>query len=55
MCLRVAEVDQYTIAHVLSDKTAEFAYDFSHPAMITANHLAHIFRIKPRRECRRAD
>ena len=53
--LRVAEIDQHAVAHVLGDKAVEAADRLGDAAVIGADHLAQVLGIEPRRERRRAD
>jgi carbonic anhydrase/acetyltransferase-like protein (isoleucine patch superfamily) len=52
---QIAEIDQHPIAHVLGDKAVEAADRIGHGAVVVADQLPEILRIKTRRECRRAD
>jgi hypothetical protein len=53
--LRVAEIDQHTVAHVLRDKAVEPGDDLGDGPVIGGDDLAQILRIEPRRELGRAD
>ena len=55
VCLRVAEVHQLPIAHVLGDKAAEAADRIGDAAMLHADDLAQVLGIQARRERRRTD
>ena len=49
MRLRVAEIDQHAVAHVLGDKAVEPGDDLGDGAVIGADDLAQILGIEPRR------
>ena len=53
--LRVAEIHQHAIAHVLGDKAVEAADRLGDAAMIGADDLAQVLGIEARRKRRRAD
>src|SRR5271154_1255948 len=55
MSLRIAEVDQDTIAHVLRDEPAEAANRLRDAFLIGRNDLAQVLRVHAGREGRRAD
>jgi hypothetical protein len=55
MCLRIAEIDQHSVAHVFRDKTVEPGNRLCDAAVIRADQLAQILGVKPRRQRRRAD
>jgi len=55
MRLRVAEIDQHPVAHVLGDKPVEAADRRGDDAVVVADQLAQILRVMTGRECRRAD
>ena len=55
MRLRVAEIDQDAVAHVLGDKAVELGDDLGDGAVIRGDDLAQILGIEPRRERGRAD
>ncbi len=55
MRLRVAEIDQHAVAHVLGDKTGEAGNRVGDAAMIGADYLAQILGIVAGRQRRRAD
>ena len=55
MRLRVAEIDQNAIAHVLGDKAIEAPDGIRDGAVICADDLAQILGIEPRRQRHRAD
>src|SRR5882672_6149547 len=55
MRLRIAEIDQYAVAHVAGDEPAEPGDGFGHVCLIGDHHLAQILGVEPHRECRRAD
>ena len=52
---RVAEIDQNAVTHVLGDKAIELGDHFGDGAVVGADQLPQILRIKPRCERRRAD
>ena len=52
---RVAEIKEYTVAHVFGDKPVEAADDIGDGAMIRGDDLAQIFRVESRRERCRAN
>ena len=47
MCLRVAEVSQYPVAHILGDKAIEAAHHPLNVFVVVADHLAQVFQIEP--------
>jgi hypothetical protein len=51
--LRIPEIDEHPVAHVLGDKPAEAVDRFGDGAMISADHLAQILGIEPRGKRRR--
>ena len=53
--LRVAEIHQHSIAHVLGDKAAEMGDRIGDTAMIRSDDLTQVLGIQTRRERRRAD
>ena len=55
MGLWVAEIDQYAIAHVPSDKAVEAADRLGDAIVVRAQNVAQVFRIEPRRQRCRAD
>ena len=55
MRLRIAEIDQHPVAHVLGDKAVEAADRIGDGAVVVADQLAQILRVKTRRQRRRAD
>ena len=55
MRLRIAEIDQHPVAHVLGDKAVEAADRIGHGAVVVPDQLAQILRVKTRRQRRRAD
>ena len=55
MRLRIAEIDQHPVAHVLGDKAVEAADRLGDGAVVGADQLAQILRVKTRRQRRRAD
>jgi hypothetical protein len=52
---RKAEISEHAVAHVFGDETVEAANRLRDTAVIGADHLAQLFGIEPRRQCRRAD
>ena len=52
MGLRVAEVDEHTIAHVLRDEAAEATHGLRDALLVGRNDLAEVFRVHARREGR---
>jgi hypothetical protein len=55
MRLRVAEIDEHAVSHVFGDIAAEAGDGVGDGAMISADDLAQILGIEPRRERGRAD
>ena len=55
MRLRIAEINQYAIAHVVGDKAVEPGDNFGYSVVICGDDLAQIFGIEPRRKRGRAD
>ena len=55
MGLRVAEIDQYAVAHVPGDEAIEPGDDLGDGAVIRTDDLAQILRVEPGGECGRAD
>ena len=55
MRLRIAEIDQHPVTHVLGDKAGVLADGVGDTAVIGADQFPQILWIKPCRECRRAD
>ena len=55
MRLRVAEINEHAVAHILRDKTAKAADGVGDTAMVGADDLAQILGIEARRQRRRAD
>jgi len=55
MGFRVAEINQYAVAHVPRDEAIEPDDDFGDGAVIGGDNLAEILGIETRRERRRAD
>ena len=53
--LRIAEVDQHAVAHVLRDEPAEALHGLGDALLIGRNDLAEVFRVHAGREGRRAD
>jgi hypothetical protein len=52
---RIAEIDEYAVAHVFGDQTLEATNRLSRTLVTGGDHLAQLFRIEPRRQRRRAD
>jgi hypothetical protein len=55
MRLRIAEIDQHPVTHVLGDKAGVPGDGLGDGAVIGGNYLAQILGIEPRRQCGRAD
>ena len=55
MRLRIAEIDQHPVAHVLGDKAVEAADRLGDCAVVVADQLAQILRVMTGRERGRAD
>ena len=55
MGLRIAEVHQHAVAHVLRHEPAEALHGLGDALLIGRNDLAQVFRVHARRERRRAD
>ena len=55
MRLRVTEIDQHPIAHVLGDKATDAGHRVGNATVVSADHLAQILGIEPHRQRRRAD
>ena len=55
MRLRVAEIDQHPVAHVLGDKAVEAADRLGDGAVVGADQLTQILRVKTGRQRGRAD
>ena len=53
--LRVAEIDQHPVAHVLGDKAVEAGDRLGDRAVVGADDLAQVLGVEPRRERGRAD
>ena len=53
--LRVAEIDQHAVAHVLGDEAAEAGDRLGDAAVIGADDLAQVLGVEPGGERRRAD
>ena len=49
--LRIAEIREHAVAHVLGDKAAIALDPFSATPVMGADDAAQVLRIKPRREC----
>ena len=50
--LRIAEVDQHAVAHVLRDEAAEALHGLGNALLIGRNDLAEVFRVHARRQRR---
>ena len=55
VCLRVTEVDQDPVAHVLGYEASEAPHGLSDTLLIGRNELSQVFRVHAGREGRRAD
>ena len=55
MRLRIAEINQHAVAHVLGDEAIEPGDDLGDGTVIGADNLTQILRVMPGRERRRAD
>jgi len=55
MRLRIAEINQHAIAHILGDKTAKAADGVGDAAVVGADDLAQILGIEARRQRRRTN
>ena len=55
MGLRIAEVDQHAVAHVLRHEPAEALHGLGDALLIGRNDLAQVLRVHTGRECRRTD
>jgi hypothetical protein len=55
MGMRIAEIDQHAVAHILGDKAAGPADRVGNAAVISADHLAQILGIEAHRQRCRAD
>ena len=53
--LRIAEIDQHAVAHVLRHEAAEALHSLGDALLIGGNDLAQVLRVHARRECRRTD
>ena len=53
--VRIAEIDEHAVAHVLGDEAVVAADRVGDAAVIGADHLAQVLGIEPRRQRRRAD
>jgi hypothetical protein len=53
--LRIAEIDQYPVTHVLGDKAVEAADRLADRTVVVADQLAQILRVMTGRQRRRAD
>jgi hypothetical protein len=53
--LRIAEVSEHPVAHVLRNKAVEAADGLGNAPVIRADHFPQVLRIEPRRQCGRAD
>ena len=55
MGLRIAEVHEHAVAHVLRDEPAEAAHGLGDALLIGRNDLAQVLRVHAGGECRRTD
>ena len=55
MGLRIAEIDEHPIAHVLRDEPSEALHSLGDALLISGNDLAQVFRVHACRECCRTD
>ena len=55
MGLRIAEVDEHAVAHVLRYEPAEALHSLGDALLIGGNDLAQVLRVHAGRECRRTD
>ena len=55
VCLRIAEVDEHAVAHVLRHEAAEATHGLGDAFLIGRNDLAQVLRVHARGECRRTD
>src|SRR5215469_16567385 len=55
MCLRVSEIREHAVAHVLRYKSAGLSDLFSAAAMVAGDDLPHVFGIEASGESGRAD
>ena len=55
MGLRIAEIDEHAVAHVLRDEAAEALHGLGDALLIGRNDLAQVLGVHTRRECRRTD
>src|SRR5262245_1347384 len=55
MRLRIAEVGEHAVAHISGHYSMMLGDYLGDAAVIEHDHLAHVFRIKPRRKRSRAD
>ena len=55
MRLRIAEIDEHPVAHVLRHEPAEALHGLGDALLIGRNDLAQVLRVHARRECRRTD
>ena len=55
MRLRITEIDQNAVAHVLCHKAAEAADSIGDAGLIGGNDLAQVFRVHAGRQCRRTN
>jgi hypothetical protein len=53
--LRIAEIYQHSVAHILGDEPTEPDDGLGHVYLIEDDHLAQILRVEPYRERRRPD
>ena len=55
MGLRIAEVHEHAVAHVLRHEPAEALHGLGDAFLVRGNDLAQVFRVHAGRECRRTD
>ena len=55
MRLRIAEIHEHAVAHVLRDEPAEALHSLGDALLVGGNDLAKVLRVHARRECRRTD
>src|SRR5262245_37012312 len=55
MSVRIAEIDQHAIAHILGNKSIETAYGFGSAFLVGRNNLSEVLRVHARGERRRTD
>ena len=55
VCLRITKIHQHAVAHVPSNEAAETGHHLAAALLVSADHLAHVLRIEPRRQRGRTD